>query len=151
MPSHGHAGIDLQAPFVIHYGLPRAILGPLLRGAKGVAVVTCLFKPRPRAGVAVASEATAPRFSFVVHVPSTFASPVAGRSLKRVKAIDLPTWHLMPVPDPAITEHACFTPQAVVLAPEGAPRLSPLKRPTPPWTFGQGRTHAGGWRCVFED
>mgnify|MGYP006967827382 FL=1 len=101
--------------------------------------------------MAVAPEATAPRFSFVVHLPMTFASPVAGRSQKRVKAIDLPTWHPMPVPDPAITEHACFTPQAVVLAPEGAPRLSPLKRSTPPWTFGQGRTHARGWRCEFQD
>ena len=50
MPSHGHAGIDQQAPFVIHYGHPRAILGPLLRGAKGVAVVTCPSNPGPEPG-----------------------------------------------------------------------------------------------------
>ena len=38
MPSHCHACIDLQAPFVIHYRFPRANLGPLHQGAEGVAV-----------------------------------------------------------------------------------------------------------------
>ena len=35
--------------------------------------------------------------------------------------------------------------------PSWAPRWFPLKRPTPPWTFGQGWTHAVGWRCEFQD
>ena len=35
--------------------------------------------------------------------------------------------------------------------PSWAPRWSPLKRSTPPWTFGQGWTHARGWRCEFQD
>lgn len=71
--------------------------------------------------MAVVPEATAPRFHFVAHAPSTFASPAAGRSLKRVKAVDLPTRHPMPASDPAITEHACFTPQAAVFALVGSP------------------------------
>ena len=101
--------------------------------------------------MAAVPEATAPRFLFAVHVPSTFASRMAGRSLKRVKAVDSLARHPMPAPDPAITEHAWFTPQAVVLAPDGAPRLSPLNSSTPPWTFGQGWTHASGWRCEYQD
>jgi len=35
--------------------------------------------------------------------------------------------------------------------PSWAPRWFPLKRSTPPWTFGQGWTHARGWRCEFQD
>ncbi len=66
--------------------------------------------------MAVAPEATAPRFPFVVNRPLTIASPAAGRSPKRVKTVDLPDRHPMPIPDPAITEHACFTPPAVVFA-----------------------------------
>ena len=50
MPSHCHACIDLQATFVIHYRFPRANLGPLHRGAKGVAVVTCPSSPGPEPG-----------------------------------------------------------------------------------------------------
>lgn len=50
MPSHCHACIDLQAPFVIHYRFPRANLGPLHHGAKGVAVVTCPSSPGPEPG-----------------------------------------------------------------------------------------------------
>ena len=50
MPSHCHACIDLQAPFVIHYRFPRANLGPLHQGAEGVAVVTCPSSPGPEPG-----------------------------------------------------------------------------------------------------
>lgn len=46
--------------------------------------------------------------------------------LKRVEAVDLPTRHPMPAPDPAITEHACSTPQAVVFAPMGSPLVFAL-------------------------
>jgi len=35
--------------------------------------------------------------------------------------------------------------------PSWAPRLSLLRRSTPPWTFGQGRPHASGWRCEYQD
>lgn len=66
-------------------------------------------------------EATAPRFSFVVHVPSTLASPAAGRSWKRVKAIDLPTRHPMPVPDPAITRARVFHAASGCACPHGLP------------------------------
>lgn len=107
-------------------------------------------QPWPRARVAVAPEATAPRFSFVVHVPSTFASHMAGRSQKRVKAFDLPTRHLMPAPDPAIAEHACFTPQAAVFVLVGS-QLVLARALDTALAFGQGRPHASGWRCEFKD
>lgn len=35
--------------------------------------------------------------------------------------------------------------------PSWAPRWSPLKRSTPLWTFGQGWTHARRWRCELQD
>ncbi len=90
------------------------------------------FKPRPRAGVAVAPETTAPRFSFVAHVPSTCVSPVAGRSMKRVKAVDLPTRHPMPAPDPAITRARVFHAASGCACPHGlhaGPRSNARHRP----------------------
>lgn len=149
MPSHCHAGIDLQGLLVIHYWLPRAILGPLRRGAKGVAVVTCPSSPAPEPGWRSPPEAPAPRFHFVVHVPLTH-QPLRWALPEARQAIDPPTRHPMPAPDPAIAEHACIRRKLLCL-PLWAPGLSPLKRSSPPWTFGQGWTHASGWRCEFKD
>ena len=42
-------------------------------------------------------------------------------------------------------EHAFHAPRGCVCLPE-APRAPKLMNSTPPWTFGQGRTHASGWR-----
>ena len=78
MPSHCHTLLDLQALLVIHYRLPRAILGPLHRGAKGVAVVTCPSSPGPEPGWPSRPRRPPRGFCFVVHVPSTFASPELG-------------------------------------------------------------------------
>lgn len=61
------------------------------------------FKLRSRTGAAVVHRDVGPEDSFVEHVPLTIASAIAGRSLKRVKAVDPPTGTRCRVPDPAIT------------------------------------------------
>jgi hypothetical protein len=103
------------------------------------------FKPRPRAGVAVAPEATAPRFPFVVHVPSTLPAMPLG-------ALEARQGRRFPGPAPdagSRSRHRLSTRvsrRARSCLPSWAPRSPPLTRSTPPWTFGQGRTHASGWR-----
>ena len=101
MPSHGHAGIDLQAPFVIHYRLPRAILGPLLRGAKGVAVVTCPSSPG-LGPVQPSPERRRPRGPIRSALPAAMPALTAGRSLKRARHDRTAGRHPMPRTVPAL-------------------------------------------------
>jgi len=76
----------VQAAFVIYYAFPKAILGLLHRGAKGVAVVTCPYSPGLEPGWSLPLRWW-PRGFFVAYVPPIFASFMAGRSLKRIEAV----------------------------------------------------------------
>ena len=135
MPSHGPTGIDLQTPFVIHYRLPRAILGPLLRGAKGVAVVTCPSSPGPEPGWP-SPPRRAPRglfrsaCAFDLCQPCGWALPEARQSRRLTD----------PAPDAGSrSRHHPSTRvsrRQRLCLPSWAPRWFPLKRSTPPWTFG---------------
>lgn len=71
MPSHCHTGVDLQTPFVIHYRLPRAVPWPAPPWSKRRRSRYLPSQPRTRTGVVVTPEVAAPRFPFVVRVPST--------------------------------------------------------------------------------
>ncbi|PZP75037.1 MAG: hypothetical protein DI604_06575 [Delftia acidovorans] len=150
MPSHGHASIDLQAPFVIHYRLPRAILGPLLRGAKGVAVVTCPSSPGPEPGWP-SPRGDRPEVLFRGACAFDPRQP-CGWALMEARQ-----GYRSPDPAPDAGSRSRHHPSTRVsrrqrlCLPSWAPRWSPLKRSTPPWTFGQGWTHARGWRCEFQD
>lgn len=131
MSSQRGLGLDLQAPFVIHYRLPRAIPGPLHLERKASQSLPALAAPAlSRAGRLPRGDD--PEDFFVVHEPSTSASPWAGRSQKRVKAVDPPTWHPMPAHDPAITRarvsHAassCACPNGLPAGPRSSPRHHP--------------------------
>ena len=69
----------------------------------------------------------------------------AGRSLKRATDNRAPGRHPMPCPCSRHPLSTRCTQRAVVFAPLGSPRAF-AQNSTPPWTFGQGRTHASGWR-----
>ncbi len=58
---------------------------------------------------------------FVEHVPRPLPAPVAGRSWKRVEAVDLPARHPMPVLDPAITRACVFHAASGCVCPHGLP------------------------------
>lgn len=81
---------------------------------------------------------------------STSAGPVAGRSLKRVKTIDLRPGTRCRSPIPPSSSTRVPRRQQLCL-PSWAPCWSQLRHSTPPWTFGQGWPHASGWCYVFQD
>jgi hypothetical protein len=80
-----------------------------------------------------------------VQVAVAWPAFFAGRSLKRATANRAPGRHPMPCPCSRHPLSTRCTQRAVVFAPLGSPRAF-AQNSTPPWTFGQGRTHASGWR-----
>lgn len=62
-----------------------------------------------------------PEVCFVEHVPRPLPALAAGRSWKRVEAVDLPARHPMPVPDPAITRACVFHAASGCACPHGLP------------------------------
>ena len=129
------------APSRCELQAPEVILGPPHRGVKGVAVVTRLFNPDPESGW------HGPRGHALSRSTRSATPDLAGNPCRMLLEGVSCVRFKWPAPDAAPLLPAIVRARALRSTRRTAPMGSACeaaRTPVLPWTFGQGRPHAGG-------